>query len=143
MKRSGSPPDRLGVVARPLAGPRSAVAAGMVLALLLPALSFASAWRFEAEDAPPDRWTNVGGDPITVVSCGAASGGRALEGLDETGDWVEFDFNLPAGAVLTDSIRCASPDQTSWQFLVEFYAEGSDDPVASNQHAKVTGRGIT
>lgn len=144
MNRPYFPPGLLRRGARAASPALLATAVGIALAMLQAPPSYAAAWRFEVEDAVASgRCNNAGGSPFSTVSCGAASGGHALEGLDAAGDWLEFDVNLETEAVLADSVRCASVDQVSWQFLVEFYPEGSLDPAASSQHSKVVGRGIT
>jgi hypothetical protein len=124
----------------------AAAVACIASVLLLPALpvpSFAATWRFEAESVSPAHRHDTGGDSIHVVSCSAASGGHALEGLDAPGDWAEFDVTFAVPTCFTDSLRCASPTGVFWQFHVEFYAEGSPDPVAGNEHNSIVGRGIT
>jgi hypothetical protein len=49
---------------------------------------------------------NEGGNPIMWVDCGAASGGRAVEGLDYPGDWIEVALTIGNGS-FTDRIRSA------------------------------------
>jgi hypothetical protein len=121
-------------------------AAAVILALLLLAVAArcpAAAWRFEAETVDALHGHDVGGSALQVVSCSAASGGLALEGLDTPGDWVAFDFALAAQTCLIDSLRCAGPTGESWQFLVEFYSQGSSSRVARIDHASIAGRGVT
>jgi hypothetical protein len=123
-----------------------AMIAGVAFALLLlaPADPVAAAsWRFEAENISPSS-CHVAGGGITVVLCNDASGGLALEGLSRLGDWAEISVTFDRETCFIDSIRCASPLQSSWQFLVEFRAEDRPDSVvARNEHSNITGRGVS
>ena len=49
---------------------------------------------------------NEGGNSIMLVDCSAASGGRAVEGFDYPGDWIEVMLTIENGS-FTDSIRSA------------------------------------
>jgi hypothetical protein len=117
---------------------------GFALLLLVPAVPAAAAsWRFEAEDINPSS-CHAGAGGIGVVTCSDASGGHALEGFTTLGDWAEVSVTFDRETCFIDSIRCASPLQSSWQFLIEFRSEGSPNSVvARSEHAGVTGRGIT
>lgn len=96
-------------------------------------------WRFEAEDISPFSIHSPGG--TQVVACGAASGGHALQGLAQQGEWVEIGVTFDRPTCFIDSIRCASPLRSTWQFLVEFRSADSPDSVAaSNKHPGVAGR---
>jgi hypothetical protein len=65
----------------------------------------------EAEDFVASH--NEGGAVIQWVACTAASGGKALEGLDYPGDWIELTLVIWNGS-FTDSIRSAGlPDSAS------------------------------
>ena len=50
---------------------------------------------------------NAGGDPIVVVDCSGASGGKAVEGFDTAGDWIEVMLNVPEAYGYVDSVRSA------------------------------------
>lgn len=114
---------------------------GFALLLLGPTVPAAAAsWRFEAEDIGPSFCHSRSG--INVVTCSAASGGKALEGLNTLGDWAEIRVTFDTQTCFVDSVRCASPLLSSWQFLVEFRPEDSPDPVASSEHTSVAGRGV-
>ncbi len=49
---------------------------------------------------------NEGGNSIMWIDCSAASGGRAVEGLDYPGDWIEVTLAIENGS-FTDRIRSA------------------------------------
>jgi hypothetical protein len=154
MNRPASPRDGL-----PLSGARTAGAAparaicrtsppriaGTACTLLLLTLVrpvAASSWRFEAENINPAS-IHAAGNVIEVVVCNNASGGHALEGLNMLGDWAEIRVAFDRETCFIDSIRCASPELSTWQFLVEFRPEDSPDRVAWSEHASVAGRGAT
>jgi hypothetical protein len=73
--------------------------------LLLLASAQAQALVIEAESFVASH--NAGGDPIVVVSCSAASGGYAVEGVDSIGDWIELVLNVPVIYGYADSLRSA------------------------------------
>jgi hypothetical protein len=50
---------------------------------------------------------NEGGEPITVAFCGAASGGRAVDGYDWPGDWIEVLLTVDENGAFADSMRSA------------------------------------
>lgn len=52
-------------------------------------------------------WHDEGGNAIARVTCGAASGGEAVEGFDHPGDWIEVVFELGVTGSLTDTLRSA------------------------------------
>ena len=52
-------------------------------------------------------WHDEGGNVIQRVTCGAASGGEAVEGFDHPGDWIEVVFELGAPGSFTDTLRSA------------------------------------
>ena len=141
MRRLVSPQDR-GGGATPARGrvlPSILCGVGFVLLFVLAVPAAAGSWRFEAEDVRPFDMYSPGG--TGVVACGAASGGQSLQGLAQQGEWVEFGVTFARHTCFIDSIRCASPLRSSWQFLVEFRSEDSPDSVAaSNEHPGVTGR---
>jgi hypothetical protein len=120
--------------------------AGVAFAVFLLAATVpagAASWRFEAENISPSS-CHVAGGGISVVACNDASGGLALEGLSRHGDWAEISVTFDRETCFIDSIRCASPLQSSWQFLVEFRAEDRPDSVvARNEHSNITGRGVS
>lgn len=120
--------------------------AGVAFTLILLAAAVpanAASWRFEAESISPSSCHVVGGG-ISVVPCNDASGGLALEGLSRLGVWAEISVTFDRETCFIDSIRCASPLQSSWQFLVEFRAEDRPDSVvARNEHSNITGRGVS
>ena len=146
MNRPAIPRVRGGGAAR--AGRRAlppifAVVAFVPLQLALAVPAAAGSWRYEAENINPAS-CHVAGGVIGAVACDDASGGLALEGLTMLGDWAEITVIFDRATCFNDSIRCAGPLQSSWQFLVEFRPEDSPDSVvARNEHPSVTGRGIT
>jgi hypothetical protein len=145
MNRPPFPQGRGGCAARTVRRrlpPKSAVVPFVLLLFALAAPALAETWRFEAEDINPANCYAQGG-AIEVVTCNDASGGKALEGLTMLGDWAEIRVTFSRETCLIDSIRCASPLRSSWQFRVEFHLEESADPIASNDHAAVEGRGVT
>ena len=49
--------------------------------------------RLEAENLV-NSYDHIGSVPITSVPCGGASGGRAIEGFDIEGEWIELRLVL-------------------------------------------------
>lgn len=78
---------------------------------------------------------NAGGLDIVWVSCSGASGGRAVEGFDTTGDWIEIAVNVPETYVYVDSLRSAGElDAESDIELKIFGAEPGGTDVTSGYH---------
>jgi hypothetical protein len=50
---------------------------------------------------------NIGGTAIYVTACAGASGGRAVEGFDTPGEWIEVVLDVPGAGSYADSIRSA------------------------------------
>ena len=81
-----------------------------------------------------------GGIPIQVVTCSAASGGRAVEGFDYPGDWLEVTLTIGTGS-FTDNIRSAGMfDSTSSQRSTILGADPAGKDLVS--HFSTYGLGI-
>jgi hypothetical protein len=50
---------------------------------------------------------DAGGTSIYIATCSAASGGRAVDGIDTPGDWIEVIIDVAGGGSFVDSIRSA------------------------------------
>ncbi|MFH1219272.1 MAG: hypothetical protein V1694_02320 [Candidatus Eisenbacteria bacterium] len=76
---------------------------------------------------------NAGGDPIYVVDCSGASGGKAVEGFDTTGDWIEVILNVPEAYGYVDSVRSAGylNEQTDLASTVFGAAPGGGDVISA------------
>ena len=87
----------------------------VVLAFAMAALAVAAVpcqaagFRLEAESMIASN--NLGGDPIAIVSCSGASGGHAVYGLDNPGEWIEVRLEISAVRP-PSSIPCAA--RVSW-----------------------------
>jgi hypothetical protein len=83
---------------------------------------------------------NEGGAPIQKVTCGAASGGEAVEGFDYPGDWIEVTVTIGNGS-FTDKIRSAGLfDSTSLHQSTVYGAGPAGDDLIS--HFTTYGLGI-
>jgi hypothetical protein len=85
---------------------------------------------------------NAGGEPIGWVYCSAASGGRAVEGFDTTGDWIEVVVTIPEIYGYADSIRSAGyvEYESDIQSAV-FGADPAGGDVPSHYHTVGAGIG--
>ncbi len=108
---------------------------GLLLALLavvtaIPAIASPQRIRIEAEHYVASH--NVGGGQIIRGACNhGASGGLAIEGLDWSGDWVEYLLTLADGFCFVDSLRSAGRVGSIREFVMEFFREGEPGiPVA-------------
>ena len=78
---------------------------------------------------------DAGGLEIVWVSCSAASGGRAVEGFDTIGDWIEIAVNVPQTYIYVDSLRSAGlVGAESNVGLTIFGAEPGGADVTSGYH---------
>ena len=50
---------------------------------------------------------NEGGNAIVEATCSAASGGKAVEGFDYPGDWIEVVLVVGANGSFADNLRSA------------------------------------
>jgi hypothetical protein len=53
---------------------------------------------------------NEGGTSISVTACSGASQGKAVEGFDTPGDWIEVIWDLDTNGAFTDRLRSAGDD---------------------------------
>ena len=76
---------------------------------------------------------NVGGDPIAVVDCSGASGGKAVEGFDTAGEWIEVILNVPEPYAYVDSVRSAGylQEETDLATTVFGAAPGGEDVISA------------
>jgi hypothetical protein len=74
-------------------------------ALLLAAAGATAAIVVEAESFVASH--NAGGGSIFWLSCSGASGGRAVEGFDAVGDWIEIMVTITETYGYSDSLRSA------------------------------------
>lgn len=84
---------------------------------------------------------NAGGSSIAWVSCSGASGGRAVEGVDTVGDWIEIMVTVAETYGYADSLRSAGEyDVQSDLEMRIFGAYPGGGDVASAYHT--IGQGI-
>ena len=74
-----------------------------LLVVLLCAAAGAQSILLEAEDYIASH--NEGGSTIYPTQCGGASNGRAVEGFDYPGDWIELTLDLSENGAFEDSLR--------------------------------------
>ncbi len=117
------------------------------LFLIVPATSrgapvrTASAVSLEAEDYA--AFHEAGGALITVVSCSAARGGLAVDGLDVPGDYLEWPLTLTHPLVFRDSLRSAGAIGLTRRYAVLFLPAAGGAPVAGDTLTTVQGLGVT
>jgi len=85
---------------------------------------------------------NVGGGAIGYVSCGAARGGLAVDGVDTPGDYIEWPLTLAQDFVFRDSLRTAGSIGVVRQFAILFLPSGGGPPVAADTLITLPGAGI-
>jgi hypothetical protein len=105
----------------------------------------ASVISVEAEDL---YWFgDIGGQPISVstIDCDSlTSGGKAVEGLDYPGDWIEVLLSVPEPILFRDSLCSAGDVGLRRKFVIEFLPWGSEvGGPAPDTLTTVPGRGIT
>jgi hypothetical protein len=77
----------------------------VVAAALLLVASSGHCIVIEGEDFVASQ--DLGGIPIAWTYCSGASGGKALDGLDIQGEWIELVLDTPDAGSFTDSLRSA------------------------------------
>jgi hypothetical protein len=83
----------------------SRLSAIAVLACLLCFATGARGITIEAEGFVASH--NEGGNSIVEATCSAASGGKAVEGFDYPGDWIEVVLVVGESGSFTDTLRSA------------------------------------
>jgi hypothetical protein len=76
---------------------------------------------------------DLGGLPIAWTYCSGASGGRALDGLDMPGEWIELVLSVPDAGSYADSLRSAGllEQESDLQSTVVSGGPGGVDLVSS------------
>lgn len=116
----------------------------IVLLLVLLLVIFATALadlRLEAEIMVDSH--DLGGVPIGIVSCSAASGFRAVDGLDVDGEWLQLQFTLDAPACFVDSVRSAGAAGVVRKFAISLDPVPAGESGAADTLTTVPGAGIT
>lgn len=97
--------------------------------------------RIEAE-IPFATHNTPGTGSVVAHTCGSASRGFALGGLDAEGDWAEFRLELAETWCFVDSLRGAGLVSGTWQYRLVVYPDTSDTPVIDESYPAVPGTGI-
>ena len=116
--------------------------------LLLAALGLGSAGpataqtviQLEAENMT--AWYNTAGLSIVPVSCGAARGGVAVDGVDTPGEYIEWPLTLTQDLVFRDSLRTAGATGVVRNFTIQFLPAAGGPPVATENLTTPPGAGI-
>lgn len=119
-------------------GGRAALVAYLFLGLVA-TCSFGQI-RLEAEHYT--AFHDIGGYPVSVVSCSGASGGLAVDYLDRAGEWIELALSLPEETTFADSLRSGQLIGRSAVLRIEFFPAEALEPVARDSVTTLQGRGI-
>lgn len=76
---------------------------------------------------------DLGGLPIAWTYCSGASGGKAVDGLDIPGEWIELVLETPDVGSFTDSLRSAGllDEESDLRSTVVNGGPGGTDLVSS------------
>ena len=96
--------------------------------------------QLEAENMA--AWHNIGGLAIVPVSCGAARGGLAVDGVDNPGEYIEWPLTLTQDLVFRDSLRTAGATGVVRNFTIQFLPAAGGPPVATENLTTPPGAGI-
>jgi hypothetical protein len=85
------------------------------------------------------------GETICVATCDStSSGGKAADGLDCPGDFIQWDLYLPEPMVFRDSLRSAGDVGLRRQYVIQFLPSGGHGPMAAVDTLTTgPGRGLT
>jgi hypothetical protein len=113
----------------------------VALSLVLPtAVAAQTIIQLEAENMT--AWYNTAGLGIVPVSCGAARGGVAVDGVDAPGEYIEWPLTLTQDLVFRDSLRTAGATGVVRNFTIQFLPAGGGPPVATENLTTPPGAGI-
>ncbi len=118
----------------------AAALAALVLASLTARTGRAEVIRIEAESYTASENT---GYPILPVDCPDASGGYAVTGVDELGDWIELRLDLPHGFSFAESLRSAGDSGFVRVFDLEFRSDFDQELLFTDHLVTPPGSGIT
>jgi hypothetical protein len=119
---------------------RTFVAVGLAMGVAVAGLATAArAVTVEAENFIASY--NAGGEEIYWLSCSGASGGRAVEGVDTAGDWIEIAVDIPETYGYADTLRSAGNtlEESNFQVTIPGACPGGGD-ASSTYHT--VGMGI-
>jgi hypothetical protein len=79
--------------------------------------------RVEAENY---TWSfNEGGEPICISTCDKTnSGGKAVDGVDFPGDWIEMDVSVPEPMLYRNSLCSAGDVGLRRKFVIQYMPLG-------------------
>ncbi|MFZ1947096.1 MAG: hypothetical protein WAW06_06085 [bacterium] len=112
--------------------PRTFLAAGLSVGLAIAGLATsAQAVTAEAENFIASY--NAGGEEIYWLGCSGASGGRAVEGVDTAGDWIEIAVDVPTTYGYADTLRSAGNtlEESYFQVTIPGACPGGGDVVST------------
>jgi len=96
--------------------------------------------QLEAENMT--AWYNTAGLSIVPVSCGAARGGVAVDGVDTPGEYIEWPLTLTQELVFRDSLRSAGATGVVRNFTIQFLPAGGGPATATEELTTLPGAGI-
>jgi hypothetical protein len=111
----------------------------LILLLVAGSGAAASTIRLEAENLVASYSITT---PITMVPCGFASNGYAIEGFDEQGEWIELRFELDSAADCLYGVRSAGVYPQVRQFSVEFVPSSGQSTSPQGTLVTLPGSGI-
>jgi hypothetical protein len=103
----------------------------------------ADSMRFEAELCASAHRHNTGGGAIVERTCGTASNGFVMGGLDVDGDYIEFELQVDQDFCFQDSMRADAAPGSPWQFRLEIVPASGGDPIHEQIYPEAIGNGIT
>ena len=73
---------------------------------------------------------STGSAPIKVATCGGASGGLVVEGLDRAGEWIKVPVYIPVAGDYQAFVRCQTEDGATLGVRVTMEDGGTPTPEA-------------
>ncbi len=116
------------------------LAALLLVAALAAAVPADATIRLEAESLADAH--NVGGAPIALVSCGTASNGHAIDGIDMPGEWIELNLLLTGPSCLYSAVRSAGLSGVVRNFRVEITPDPPTTTGGTDSLTTIPGTGI-
>ena len=127
-----------------MGGRRRLPAISIALSLLVAApgiaVSAETKIKLEAENYSA---SHVVGTRISTVSCGAASGGLAIEGFDEAGEWIEIPMQLADPMDCLSGVRSAGLTGVTRNYMVEIIPTAGQGTNPKDTLVTPPGSGIT
>jgi hypothetical protein len=113
--------------------------------LLLAAVALGTTVRAEDMRLVSDdvfTWGDLGGITIQHANCEGALDGRAIDGLDLPGEWIQWHLTLTEPSCFVDSLHSAGTTDVVREFVTEYISDPLWETAARDTVFTAPGSGV-